>query len=51
MSGGALMDMGYHLIDLLIRYAGLPDRILADTSTAAHHGGAPAHPDHAAAGE
>ncbi|RMI45570.1 Gfo/Idh/MocA family protein [Streptomyces triticirhizae] len=34
--GGALMDMGYHLIDLLIWYLGLPDRILADTSTAAH---------------
>ncbi|TSB21334.1 Gfo/Idh/MocA family protein [Streptomyces benahoarensis] len=33
--GGALMDMGYHLIDLLIWYLGLPDRILADTSTAA----------------
>ena len=34
--GGALMDMGYHLIDLLIWYLGLPDRVLADTSTAAH---------------
>ncbi|MEV4976868.1 Gfo/Idh/MocA family protein [Streptomyces scopuliridis] len=34
--GGALMDMGYHLIDLLIWYLGLPDRILTDTSTAAH---------------
>ncbi|MHA4820160.1 Gfo/Idh/MocA family protein [Streptomyces aculeolatus] len=33
--GGALMDMGYHLIDLLIWYLGLPDRVLADVSTAA----------------
>ncbi|GGU41484.1 Gfo/Idh/MocA family protein [Streptomyces violascens] len=33
--GGALMDMGYHLIDLLIWYLGLPDRVLANTSTAA----------------
>ena len=33
--GGALMDMGYHLIDLLIWYLGLPDRVLASTSTAA----------------
>ncbi|MEU9247433.1 Gfo/Idh/MocA family oxidoreductase [Streptomyces sp. NPDC048385] len=34
--GGALTDMGYHLIDLLIWYLGLPDQILASTSTAAH---------------
>lgn len=33
--GGCLADMGYHLIDLLIWYLGLPDRVLADTSTAA----------------
>ncbi|MBW1603741.1 aminotransferase class I/II-fold pyridoxal phosphate-dependent enzyme [Streptomyces sp. JJ66] len=33
--GGALMDMGYHLIDLLIWYVGLSDRVLAGTSTAA----------------
>ncbi|MEV4500864.1 Gfo/Idh/MocA family protein [Streptomyces klenkii] len=33
--GGCLADMGYHLIDLLIWYLGLPDHILADTSTAA----------------
>jgi predicted dehydrogenase len=33
--GGALVDMGYHLIDLLIWYLGLPDRVLADTSAAA----------------
>ncbi|OIJ98994.1 dehydrogenase [Streptomyces sp. MUSC 14] len=33
--GGCLADMGYHLIDLLIWYLGLPDRLLADTSSAA----------------
>ncbi|MEV6778105.1 Gfo/Idh/MocA family protein [Streptomyces syringium] len=33
--GGCLADMGYHLIDVLIWYLGLPDRVLADTSTAA----------------
>ncbi|MER5784342.1 Gfo/Idh/MocA family oxidoreductase [Streptomyces mobaraensis] len=33
--GGCLADMGYHLIDLLIWYLGLPDRVLADTTTAA----------------
>jgi predicted dehydrogenase len=33
--GGCLMDMGYHLIDLVIWYLGLPDRVLADTSAAA----------------
>lgn len=36
--GGALMDMGYHFIDLLIWYLGLPDRILASASAAAHPG-------------
>ncbi|AJC62065.1 Gfo/Idh/MocA family oxidoreductase [Streptomyces sp. 769] len=33
--GGCLADMGYHLIDLLLWYLGLPDRVLADTSAAA----------------
>lgn len=33
--GGSLADMGYHLIDLVIWYLGLPDRILAGTSAAA----------------
>ncbi|MER6548484.1 Gfo/Idh/MocA family oxidoreductase [Streptomyces sp. NPDC001250] len=33
--GGCLADMGYHLIDLVLWYLGLPDRILADTSAAA----------------
>ncbi|WKX70833.1 Gfo/Idh/MocA family protein [Streptomyces sp. XD-27] len=36
--GGCLADMGYHLIDLLIWYLGLPDRVLADTSAAAAPG-------------
>ncbi|WP_367132827.1 MULTISPECIES: Gfo/Idh/MocA family protein [Streptomyces] len=36
--GGCLADMGYHLIDLLLWYLGLPDRVLADTSTAAAPG-------------
>lgn len=36
--GGCLADMGYHLIDLLIWYLGLPDRVLAGTSTAAAPG-------------
>ncbi|MEU1375526.1 Gfo/Idh/MocA family oxidoreductase [Streptomyces triculaminicus] len=33
--GGCLADMGYHLIDLLLWYLGLPDRILATISAAA----------------
>ncbi|GGP45692.1 Gfo/Idh/MocA family protein [Streptomyces abikoensis] len=33
--GGALADMGYHLVDLLLWYLGLPDRVLAGISTAA----------------
>ncbi|MGW6604180.1 Gfo/Idh/MocA family protein [Streptomyces sp. NPDC055036] len=33
--GGCLADMGYHFIDLLIWYFGLPDRVLAHTSAAA----------------
>ncbi len=33
MAGGALIDMGYHLIDLLIWYFGLPDTITAKLST------------------
>ncbi|MEU4211248.1 Gfo/Idh/MocA family oxidoreductase [Streptomyces sp. NPDC026206] len=36
--GGCLADMGYHLIDLLIWYLGLPDRVLADISAAAAPG-------------
>lgn len=36
--GGCLADMGYHLIDLLIWYLGLPDRVLADTSATAAPG-------------
>lgn len=30
--GGCLIDMGYHMIDLLIWYFGLPDSIFAQTS-------------------
>ena len=33
--GGCVIDMGYHLIDLLLWYFGLPDRITADMSTTA----------------
>lgn len=29
------MDMGYHLVDLVVWYLGLPDRLMADLSTAA----------------
>ncbi|GAA2512177.1 Gfo/Idh/MocA family oxidoreductase [Streptomyces thermolineatus] len=36
--GGCLADMGYHLIDLLIWYLGLPDRVLAHTSACAMPG-------------
>lgn len=31
--GGCIMDMGYHLVDMLLWYFGLPDRLLADVST------------------
>lgn len=30
--GGCVIDMGYHLVDMLLWYFGLPDRILADMS-------------------
>lgn len=33
--GGCIIDMGYHLIDLLLWYFGLPDRVLADVSARA----------------
>ncbi|MFK0249722.1 Gfo/Idh/MocA family protein [Amycolatopsis azurea] len=33
--GGCVIDMGYHLIDLLLWYFGLPDRITADRSVSA----------------
>ncbi|MBF6185115.1 Gfo/Idh/MocA family oxidoreductase [Nocardia farcinica] len=33
--GGCLIDMGYHVIDLILWYFGLPDRITADLSVAA----------------
>ncbi|MFD6072675.1 Gfo/Idh/MocA family protein [Amycolatopsis lurida] len=33
--GGCVIDMGYHLVDLLLWYFGLPDRITADRSVSA----------------
>ena len=33
--GGCIIDMGYHLIDMILWYFGRPDRILADISASA----------------
>ncbi|MQB01785.1 MAG: gfo/Idh/MocA family oxidoreductase [Actinobacteria bacterium] len=33
--GGCIIDMGYHMIDMLLWYFGLPDRVLAQSSAAA----------------
>ncbi|WP_112133728.1 Gfo/Idh/MocA family protein [Glycomyces dulcitolivorans] len=33
--GGCVIDMGYHLVDMILWYFGLPDRIIADTSASA----------------
>ncbi|MCS0635056.1 Gfo/Idh/MocA family oxidoreductase [Streptomyces sp. LP05-1] len=33
--GGCIIDMGYHLIDLLLWYFGLPSRVMADFSATA----------------
>lgn len=33
--GGCLIDMGYHIVDLLVWYFGLPDEVFAETSCAA----------------
>ena len=33
--GGCVIDMGYHLIDMILWYFGLPDRVLADVSASA----------------
>jgi len=33
--GGCVIDMGYHLVDLILWYFGLPDRITADISVCA----------------
>ncbi|MGH8933230.1 MAG: Gfo/Idh/MocA family protein [Egibacteraceae bacterium] len=33
--GGCIIDMGYHMIDMLLWYFGLPDRVLAGFSAAA----------------
>lgn len=36
--GGCLIDMGYHIIDLLIWYFGLPDKVFAEMSAQAKEG-------------
>lgn len=33
--GGCLLDMGYHLVDLLLWYFGMPQRVLAQCSATA----------------
>ncbi|MER5639213.1 Gfo/Idh/MocA family oxidoreductase [Kitasatospora sp. NPDC002227] len=33
--GGCIIDMGYHLVDLLLWYFGMPSKIIADYSTSA----------------
>ncbi|MGW5122037.1 Gfo/Idh/MocA family protein, partial [Streptomyces noursei] len=38
--GGCIIDMGYHLIDLLLWYFGLPSRVIADFSAVALPGAA-----------
>lgn len=38
LSGGCLIDMGYHMIDLLIWYFGLPGRVYAEASHYAKEG-------------
>jgi predicted dehydrogenase len=37
--GGCLIDMGYHLVDLVIWYFGLPDRVHAEHSSSAVENG------------
>lgn len=36
--GGCLIDMGYHVVDLLMWYFGLPDQVLAESSCVAKEG-------------
>lgn len=36
--GGCLIDMGYHIVDLLMWYFGLPDKVFAETSCGAKEG-------------
>ncbi len=38
LSGGCLIDMGYHMVDLLIWYFGLPGRVYAEASHYAKEG-------------
>jgi predicted dehydrogenase len=33
--GGCIIDMGYHLVDMLLWYFGMPDRVLAQHSASA----------------
>jgi predicted dehydrogenase len=33
--GGCIIDMGYHLVDMILWYFGVPDRVLADISVSA----------------
>lgn len=33
--GGCIIDMGYHLVDMILWYFGLPDRVFADVSASA----------------
>jgi predicted dehydrogenase len=33
--GGCIIDMGYHLVDMILWYFGLPDRVLANISVSA----------------
>lgn len=33
--GGCIIDMGYHLVDMILWYFGLPDRVLANLSVSA----------------
>ncbi|AXG77068.1 Gfo/Idh/MocA family protein [Streptomyces paludis] len=37
--GGCIIDMGYHLVDLLLWYFGMPTRVLAELSASAVPGG------------
>lgn len=37
-SGGCLIDMGYHMVDLIVWYFGLPEQVFADLSHSAKEG-------------
>ena len=38
--GGCIIDMGYHMVDMLIWYFGLPDRVFTESSARARRGAA-----------